>query len=285
MRCPDRQKTLQSPRNCGGRAPSAQPLGRNVDRRLRTAGEAEDDGAARRGHAGELIEERDHVRERHEVERPVSVRSWEASASSKRHGRRAQRMSPPGAAASISGARSAPPPRSRETARDHECGPPSARSEVELLPWRAIQRLQRRLERVEGILAPHPTPHRGHAVELPPRRAAGRGARDVASARRRRSQAARTAGRVSRRQLDVDLRARSRTERLGGARLTASATFRYESSYRISSPASASANVRAVTACRGRPPTTRRTRRPGTMPASSRCERLTLSWMLPKRST
>ena len=62
----------------------AQALRRHPDRRLRPDGERDDRPAGRRGHPSQLVEERDHVRERHEIELAVRVGEVGASARSKR---------------------------------------------------------------------------------------------------------------------------------------------------------------------------------------------------------
>src|SRR5207244_5098391 len=61
-------------REAAGAQLALQALGRHPDRRLSAGREAEEHESARAHDTGELVEERDHVAERHEVECAVLVR-------------------------------------------------------------------------------------------------------------------------------------------------------------------------------------------------------------------
>src|SRR6266511_63432 len=154
-----------SPRELGPEA-----RGRHVDRRLRPHREREERRAAGREDAGQLVEEGDHVRERHELERvvgvgePLGIALLEADAPCKL-GRgltaRLRQHRPGEVDADDLGV--------REAARDCERAYARPRPHVERPARRRLDRLERGLERGERLRAAHRVPDGCEAVELQPR--------------------------------------------------------------------------------------------------------------------
>src|SRR5436190_10669906 len=145
----------------------AETLRWDPDRCLRPGGERERDPPAGRGDTGELVEERDHVRERDEVEAAVGIRKvrsiglleghaagelrWRLAPGLLHHPRREVGADHLGL---------------RESPRNEERAEAGAGSEVEPTRGLAVDVLQCLLEGSERVRAPHLVPARREVVEL-----------------------------------------------------------------------------------------------------------------------
>src|ERR1051325_9319273 len=151
----------------------AQPFRRDPDRRVRPAGEREDHRAARRRDPCELVEERDHVGERDELERAVlvgqlrSIGLLEAHAVGELRGR-----VPACERDHLLRDICADDLRFREAPRQRKGCEARARPEVEGPPRRLRKGRKCLLERREGLIGAQLVPAWRKPVELPADRAA-----------------------------------------------------------------------------------------------------------------
>src|SRR5262249_50470268 len=230
-----------------------QPLRRNVDRRPGTAREREQDVTAPPGDTRDLVEERDHVRVRDEVEGAVCKRQRRRVRLLIRHvqvggcvatGLLEHRLRQV----------DTDDRRLGEARRQSDRASPRARADVEDARRRSRESVEPGVIRCERVLEPHGVPNRRERVELPAydrteELPEDRAAHGRVGGKPRKPTPDRGAG-------DHE---GSRGMRTGGPGLTpsiaaalppliASDRLRYESSYRIRSPRRASANARAATA-------------------------------------